>query len=103
MNLPQPTSASESATTPLLSSHSILLLCGILFGMCVRDNIPADVKLTLLLTGTTGLIAFLALSMMKHTRRHSQQRVATLHAEERLDRHAHVDSRVTDRTANSPA
>ena len=103
MNLPQPTSASVSVTKPLISSHTILLLCGTLFGMCVSDNIPGDVKLTFLLAGTTGLIAFLALSMLKHTRIHTQQRVANLQAEERLDRHAHLDPRATDRAANSPA
>ena len=78
-----------------IGSQVILFLCGELFGMCVSDNIPHDVKVALLMGGSIGLIAFLALGLIKHAHDHTQQRVAVIHAEERLERHAHADSRAS--------
>lgn len=86
----------ELNSTSRIGSQSILFLCGVLFGMCVSDNIPQDVKVTLLMAGTIGLIAFLALGLIWHAHGHTQQRVAAIHAEERLQRHAHLDPRVAE-------
>ena len=101
MNLPIPTTSRASTPRPLISTYTILLLCGVLFGMCVSDNIPHDIKLTFLLAGTTGLIAFLGLSMVKQVQTHAQLQVAQLQAEERLERHAQGDSRIAERSASS--
>ncbi len=83
----------EHNSTPHIGSQTILFLCGVLFGMCVSDNIPQDVKVALLMAGSVGLIAFLALGLIWQAHGHTQQRVAVIHAEERLERHAHVDPR----------
>ena len=102
MNLPFPTTSPDSGPRPLISTYTILLLCGVLFGMCVSENIPQDIKMTFLLAGTTGLVAYLALSMFKKVQTQTQQQVAKLYAEERLERHAQGDSRVTERSASTP-
>ncbi|MCX7423298.1 MAG: hypothetical protein NT013_27700 [Planctomycetia bacterium] len=103
MNLPTPAAASESAQRPLISSHTILLLCGVLFGMCVSGNISDEAKTSFLFAGTVGLIAFTGLSMVKRVQTHTQQQVAIMQAEERLDRHSQCDSRNSDRVVSSPA
>lgn len=103
MNLPIPAAANQSAERPLISSHTILLLCGVLFGMSISGNITSEAKSSFLFAGTVGLIAFTGLSMAKRVQSHSQQQVAMMQAEERLDRHAHSDSRSSDRVVGSPA
>ena len=103
MNNPLLAASHESAQRPLISSHTILLLCGVLFGMCVSESLPQETKMTFLLAGTTGLIAFFGLSMAKRLQTHTQQQVAMMQIEERLERHAHSDPRAVDRAVNSPA
>lgn len=90
------------ATRPLISTYTILVLSGILFGFCVSDNLGEEMKRTFVFAGATGLMAYLALGTVKRVQHHSQQRVAVMQAEERLDRHAHADARPVDRT-NAPA
>lgn len=102
MNLSIPTSSQESAQPQLISSHTILLLCGVLFGMCVSNNISHDEKKLFVFAGTTGVIAFLGLSVAKRVQTQSQEHVAMLQVEERLDRHAHCDQRSAERAANTP-
>ena len=102
MNLPMPTSSQDSTQPQLISSHTILLLCGVLFGMCVSSNISHDERMLFVFAGTTGVIAFLGLSVAKRVQTQSQQQVAMLQVEERLDRHAHCDLRSAERAANTP-
>ena len=103
MNLPIPAAPTESAQRPLISSHTILLLCGVLFGLSISGNITSEAKSSFLFAGTVGLIAFTGLSMVKRVQTHSQQQVAIMQAEERLDRHAQCDARSSDRVVSSPA
>lgn len=102
MNLPIPSSSQQPAQPSLISSHTILLLCGFLFGMCVSNNVSQDARMLFVFAGTTGVIAFLGLSVISRVQTQSQQQVAMLQAEERLDRHAQCDLRSIGRAASTP-
>ncbi len=103
MNIPIPSSSQQPSQPQLISSHTILLLCGVLFGMCVSNNISQENRMVFMLAGTVGVIAFLGLSVAKRTQTHSQQQVAMLQVEERLDRHAHCDLRSAGRAVSLAA
>ena len=91
MNLPTPRPASAPESRALISTYTILLLSGALFGMCISGDLPPAVKHWFVFAGTTGLVAYLGLHVVANLHKHTQQRVATMQAEERLDRHAHCD------------
>jgi hypothetical protein len=93
MSLSVPKSVSNPSAESLLSTHPILLLSGVLFGMCVSSALPQEVKLWFVLTGTTGLIAYLALSFVAKKKLETLQRAAAVQAELRLERHAQHESR----------
>lgn len=103
MNLPIPAARPDSAQRPLISTHTILLLCGVLFGLSISGNITDEAKSSFIFAGAVGLIAFTGLSMVKKVQTHSQQQVAMLQAEERLERHAQCDSRGSERVVSTPA
>ncbi len=96
MNLPISAQNRELSSPRLVSSSTILLLSGVLFGLCVSEAISRDIKTTFLLAGTTGLLAYLGLGMVKRAHHETQQRIAIMHVEERLDRHANPDPRSSD-------
>jgi ABC-type nickel/cobalt efflux system permease component RcnA len=93
MSLSEPKSVTKPAAESLLSTHTILLLSGVLFGMSVSSALPREVKLWFVLTGTTGLIAYFALMVVARKKLESMQRAAAAHAELRLERHAQHESR----------
>ena len=93
MNLTISAQNRELSPPRLVSSSTILLLSGVLFGLCVSEAISHDIKSTFLLAGITGLLAYLGLGMVKRAHDETQQRIAIMHVEERLDRHANSDSR----------
>lgn len=93
MNLPGPSTATPSDSKPVISTYSILLLSGMLFGICVSGSVPAENKLYVTLTGTLGLVAYLVISLAKHKQKQQQLRRAAQQVEDRLDRHSHVDVR----------
>lgn len=95
MSTPQSPAAS-AASRPLISTYTILVLSGVLFGLCVSDNLGDEIKRSFVFAGATGLMAYLALGTVKRVQQHSQQRVAIMQAEERLDRHANADSRSSE-------
>ncbi len=103
MNLPIPAVSQEFGHRPLISTHTILLLCGVLFGMAISGNITSEAKMSFVFAGTIGLIAFVGLSVIKRAQTQTQQQVAILHVEERLERHAQIDSRSSERAVSSPA
>jgi hypothetical protein len=78
-------------------------MCGVLFGMAISGNITSEAKMTFVFAGTIGLIAFVGLSVMKRARNQTQQQVAIMHVEERLERHAQLDPRTSERVVSSPA
>ena len=94
MNLPIPKHSPPSEPKALLSTYTILLLSGVLFGMCVSGDLPPEIKHWFIFAGTTGLVAYLGLRVVENVHQNTQQRVATMQAEERLDRHAHCDLRI---------
>jgi hypothetical protein len=59
--------------------------------MCVSGNLPTEVKTWFILAGATGLVAYLGLSVVARASQKTQQRIAVMHAEERLDRHSQMD------------
>lgn len=94
MNLPAAKSESIPTSQPVISTYTILLLSGVLFGMCVSGDLSPAVKNWFVFAGTTGVIAYLGLLVTARVRQESLQRVAAIQAEERLDRHAHFDLRI---------
>lgn len=94
MNLPVPKHESTPQPRALISTYTILLLSGVLFGMCVSGDLPPEIKHWFIFAGTTGLVAYLGLRVVGNLHLSTQQRVATMQAEERLDRHAHCDLRI---------
>ncbi|MBC7822027.1 MAG: hypothetical protein IAG10_34510 [Planctomycetaceae bacterium] len=98
MNLSVPKPAAVPKSQGPISTYTILLLSGVLFGMCVSGDLPPEVKHWFVFAGTTGLVAYLGLRVVANVHQQTQQRVATMQAEERLDRHAHCDLRI-DRTS----
>ena len=103
MNLSASNPATKSDPHPAISTHSILLLSGMLFGICVSGNVPQDVKSWVVLAGTLGLVAYLVTSLAAHKQEQSQQRLATMQVEERLDRHSHFDVRGEDLRLDQPS
>ena len=93
MNLPGPRAETETAATSVISTYSILLLSGMLFGMCVSGSVPTETKLWVVVAGTLGLVAYLVSSLAAHKQKQMQLRLATQQVEQRLDRHSHVDHR----------
>ncbi len=83
----------ELSSPRLISSSTILLLSGVLFGLCLSEAISRDIRTTFLMAGITGLLAYLGLGIVKRAHQETQQRIAIMHVEERLDRHANSDSR----------
>lgn len=93
MNLPGPKTATTSEVQPVISTYSILLLSGMLFGICVSGSVSSDIKPSVVLAGALGLAAYLLLSLAARKQRQVQLRLATMQVEERLDRHSHFDLR----------
>ena len=81
-----------SAARPLISSNMILWLCGVLFGLCVSEASTSETKHLCLWTGVTGLIAFLGLRTVDQMQNREQQREAIEQTEQRLVRHAQLDT-----------
>lgn len=93
MNLPGPQTAT-TGSHPVISTYSILLLSGMLFGICVSGSVSTDIKPSVVLAGALGLAAYLLLSIASRKQKQTQLRLATMQVEERLDRHSHFDLRV---------
>ena len=93
MNLPGLRTETEAASNSVISTYSILLLSGMLFGMCVSGSVPTETKLWVVVAGTLGLVAYLVSSLAAHKQKQMQLRLATQQVEQRLDRHSHVDHR----------
>ena len=102
MNLSVPNSATTSESNPAISTYSILLLSGVLFGMCISDNMTQEVKTWMVLAGTLGLVAYLVGHRAAQAQAQAQQRIATMQVEERLDRHSHLDLRAEDLRLDQP-
>ena len=100
MNPPVSKPASVPTSPALISTYTILLLSGVLFGMCVSGDLSPEVKHWFVFAGTTGVIAYLGLRVVAHAKQQAQQRAAAMHAEERLARHSHFDLRI-DRVSTS--
>lgn len=101
MNLPASKTVSTPAAQPVISTYTILLLSGVLFGMCVSGDLSPAVKTWFVFAGTTGVIAYWGLLVTGRLRQETLQRVAAMQAEERLDRHAHFDLRIDRTNANA--
>ncbi len=80
-----------TATRPLISSHTILLLCGVLFGLCLSEASTTETTTWFLWAGVTGLIAFLGLRTVDQVKSREQLREAIEQTEQRLTRHAQLD------------
>lgn len=76
---------------PASTTYIILVLSGVLFGMCISGNLPSETKTWFVFAGTVGLLAYLALRVTARVKQQTQQRLAILQVEERLDRHSHLD------------
>lgn len=96
MNLPVPQSASAPESRPVISTYSILLLSGMLFGICVSSSVSSDVKSWVILSGTLGLVAYVVLSLTAQAQKQAQLRLAVMQVEDRLERHSHLDLRAED-------
>ena len=81
---------------PLVSSHTILVLSGFLFGLCISGTFDSEIKRSFVLAGATGLMCYLALDVARRVQEQNHQRAAIIHLEERLERHAHVDGRSSE-------
>ena len=85
----------------MISTYSILLLSGMLFGICVSGSVPTDTKAWVVVAGVMGLVAYLVLSLVAQKQKQMQLRLATQQVEERLDRHSHVDHRADSASVSS--
>lgn len=103
MNLPGPKPLSTSEPHPVISTYSILLLSGMLFGICVSGNVSQELKAWMALTGCLGLLAYLVGSFARNAHVQSQQRIAAMQVEQRLDRHSSFDLRAEDLRLDQPA
>lgn len=103
MNLPLPKPAATSESHPVISTYSILLLSGMLFGICVSGTVPSDIKTWVVVSGTLGLVAYLVMSFAAYKQKQAQLRLATMQVEERLDRHSHFDLRAEDLRLDQPS
>lgn len=102
MNLPVSKPATATESNPVISTYSILLLSGMLFGICVSGSVPSDVKSWVTLSGTLGLVAYLVVSLASYKQKQAQLRLAAMQVEERLDRHSHFDLRAEDLRLDQP-
>ena len=102
MNLSVPNSVTASESNPAISTYTILLLSGMLFGMCISGNMPQEVKSWMVLAGTLGLVAYLVGHRAAEAQAQAQQRIATMQVEERLDRHSSFDLRAEDLRLDQP-
>ncbi len=82
---------------PLVSSHTILVLSGFLFGLCISGTFDSETKRSFVLAGATGLMCYLALDVARRVQEQNHHKAAILHVEERLERHAHVDGQMTSK------
>jgi hypothetical protein len=96
MNLPIPQTSATPESRPVISTYSILLLSGMLFGICVSGSVSSDLKGWVILTGTLGLVAYVVASFAAHKQKQAQVRLAAMQIEERLERHSHHDLRAED-------
>ena len=94
MNLPLAKTAADTEATPLISTYSILLLSGMLFGICISGSVNSEIKSWVIASGVLGLAAYLLMSLSAYKHKKTQLRLATIQVEERLDRHSHLDLRV---------
>ena len=81
----------SAATRPLISSHTILLLCGVLFGLCLSEASTSETTTWFLWAGITGLVSFLGLRAVNQVKHREQLREAIEQTELRLTRHAQLD------------
>ncbi len=102
MNLPVTQPVATTDSRPLISTYSILLLSGMLFGIVVSGSFPTDIKAWVTLAGTLGLVAYIVVSLAAYKQKQTQQRLATMHVEERLERHSHFDLRTEDLRLDLP-
>lgn len=102
MNFPMPNPPATTDSRPIISTYSILLLSGMLFGICASGSMAQDIKSWVTLSGTLGLVAYLVVSLNSHAQKQSNQRLAAIQVEERLDRHSHFDLRAEDLGLNPP-
>ena len=103
MSLPLTKPATTSVSNPVISTYSILLLSGMLFGICISGSVDPNVKTWVIASGTLGLVAYLVMSFTAYKQKQSQLRLATMQVEERLDRHSHFDLRAEDLRLDQPA
>ena len=80
-----------SVARPLISSHTILLLCGVLFGLCLSEASTTETTTWFLWAGVTGLISFLGLHAVDQMKNRERQLEAIEQTEQRLTRHAQLD------------
>lgn len=102
MNLPVSAPNSAADSRPVISTYSILLLSGMLFGICVSGSVPSDTRNWVITAGTLGLLAYVATSVTAHKQKQEQQRLAAIQVEQRLDRHSHFDLRADAMRIDQP-
>lgn len=102
MNLPVAQPVATTDSRPVISTYSILLLSGMLFGMVVSGSFPTEFKAWVTLAGTLGLVAYVVVSLAAHKQKQTQLRLATMQVEERLERHSHFDLRAEDLRLDQP-
>ncbi len=103
MSLPLTKPVTTTDSNPLISTYSILLLSGMLFGICISGAVNTNVKTWVLASGTLGLVAYLVMSHTAYKQKQMQLRLATMQVEERLDRHSHFDLRAEDLQLDQPS
>lgn len=102
MNLPISKPASVSDSHPVISTYSILLLSGMLFGIYVSGSVASETKTWVVIAASLGLVAYLAMSLASYKQKQTQLRRATMQVEERLDRHSHFDLRADELRLDQP-
>ena len=102
MNLPVAQPVVTTDERPVISTYSILLLSGMLFGIVVSGSVPTETKTWVILAGTLGLVAYVVMSLAAHKQKQTQLRLATMQVEERLERHSHFDLRSEDLRLDPP-
>lgn len=102
MNLPVAQPVATTGSRPVISTYSILLLSGMLFGMVISGSFPTEFKAWVTLAGTLGLVAYVVVSLAAHKQKQTQLRLATMQVEERLERHSHFDLRAEDLRLDQP-
>lgn len=102
MNLPVAQPVATTDSRPVVSTYSILLLSGMLFGMVISGSFATEFKAWVTLAGTLGLVAYLVVSFASHKQKQTQLRLATMQVEERLERHSHFDLHADDLRLDPP-